>query len=498
MPVVEQFIVPGHGAELRVTSVQVAGGDLALMRRGADTLWTRAPMSLAGVVLDSLSGSPVRDAHVSLAGSSLTGTSDNRGRFTISGVLPGQYSVEVRTPSLDSVVAVHQSSLTVTGAAAPVELRVPSGQQVAATLCGPTAGTREGATGMVLGRAHRADSSASRAVDHLKVVAEWTVDSTVRRVETNGTADGAFRLCAVPVNVAMVLRASADSIETAAPSPIRIPNGTRLARTELTLERADVLARAAAVFVGVVISDSTHAPIPGAEIALTDISKNVLADAHGAFRVEGIPPGEHAIRVRAIGYGAADTKLTFKGNETVERRVVLGRAVTLEAVNVEATRPLLSSFEENRKLGLGHFLTRADLAKRENMSLVSFLESVNGLRIIHGPTGRAWAIGTHPPGSVRGIPPDVPDSIEGAPVSSCWAQVYLNDMPVFTGKIIEEHGRVLAGAGIHWEPLFDVSMFTAAQVEAVEYYASPAETPFKYQRNDPRCGVLVIWTRKSR
>ena len=128
----------------------------------------------------------------------------------------------------------------------------------------------------------------------------------------------------------------------------------------------------------------------------------------------------------------------------------------------------------------------------------SSLESVNGLRIIHGPTGRAWAIGTHPPGSVRGIAPDVADSIEGAPVSSCWAQVYLNDMPVFTGKIVEEHGRVLAGAGIHWEPLFDVSMFTAAQVEAVEYYASPAETPFKYQRNDPRCGVLVIWTRKSR
>ena len=51
---------------------------------------------------------------------------------------PGQYTVEVRTPSLDSVVAVHQSALTVLDADARVELRVPSAAQVAATLCGPT------------------------------------------------------------------------------------------------------------------------------------------------------------------------------------------------------------------------------------------------------------------------------------------------------------------------------------------------------------------------
>jgi hypothetical protein len=246
-----------------------------------------------------------------------------------------------------------------------------------------------------------------------------------------------------------------------------------------------------------VINDSTHAPIPGAEIALTDLAKSVLADARGAFRVEGIPPGDHQIRVRAIGYGAADTRLTFKGNETVERRVVLGRAVTLEVVNVEATRPLLPSFEENRKRGLGHFLTRADLAKRENISLVSFLESMNGLRVVHGSSGKEWAMGTHPPGSFRGIPPDAPDSVEGAPVSSCWTHVYLNDVPVFSGKIIQER-RGLRGVAVHWEPLFDVGTFTAAQVEAIEFYASPADTPLKYQQNDPRCGVLVIWTRRSR
>jgi hypothetical protein len=260
------------------------------------------------------------------------------------------------------------------------------------------------------------------------------------------------------------------------------------------------LARRSAVFSGVVVSDSTHTPIAGAEISLPDLAKSTFADAHGTFRIENIPPGDYQIRVRAIGYGAADTHLTFKGNETVERRVVLGRAVTLEAVNVEAKRPLLPSFEENRKLGLGHFLTRADLAARENMSLVSFLESMNGLRIVHGNDGRAWATGTHA-GSAIGIPPDLPDSLWGARTSSCWSQVYLNDQLVFGGKIIEETSVRTSTSPPHrwphWEPLFDISTFSAAQVEGIEYYASAAETPLRYQRNDPRCGVLVIWTRKS-
>jgi hypothetical protein len=164
-------------------------------------------------------------------------------------------------------------------------------------------------------------------------------------------------------------------------------------------------------------------------------------------------------------------------------------------MSVEASRPLLPSFEENRRLGLGRFLTRADLAAREQMSLVSFLEQLPSLRVIRGANSRAWVVSSHP-GSVRAIAPDAADSVQGAPPMPCYTQVYLNDVPVFAGRIVEERGRGVRGTP-HWEPLFDVSTFTAYQVEAIEYYAGAAETPLKYQRNDPRCGVLVIWTRRS-
>jgi hypothetical protein len=43
---------------------------------------------------------------------------------------------------------------------------------------------------------------------------------------------------------------------------------------------------------------------------------------------------------------------------------------------------------------------------------------------------------------------------------------------------------------------FDISMIAPEQVEAVEFYAGPAQTPLKYSRMGSNCGVLVIWTRR--
>ena len=33
------------------------------------------------------------------------------------------------------------------------------------------------------------------------------------------------------------------------------------------------------------------------------------------------------------------------------------------------------------------------------------------------------------------------------------------------------------------------------QIQAIEFYAGPAETPSEYQTLNSDCGVLVIWTR---
>lgn len=241
MPLIVQVVRPGHGAETRVSEIRVAGGELALARRGSDTLWRGPRRVLAGTLLDSLSASPLAGARVTVSGTALEANSDGRGRFTIPGVLPGEYTLQVHTPSLDSMNAVHQSALALIDAATALEIRVPNGQQIAATLCGPAAG-RTDAGGIIVGNVRlRGDSTPD--VRGARVVAEWRADPSdstrVRHVEVSPTSDGRFRLCGVPVNTAIELRAKADGYETLEASIVRIPPTVRVARAELTLDRRE-------------------------------------------------------------------------------------------------------------------------------------------------------------------------------------------------------------------------------------------------------------------
>jgi hypothetical protein len=68
--------------------------------------------------------------------------------------------------------------------------------------------------------------------------------------------------------------------------------------------------------------------------------------------------------------------------------------------------------------------------------------------------------------------------------AECYSQIYLDDILVYRG----ENG----------EDLFDVNSIPANQIEAIEYYASPAELPARYSGLNSPCGALVIWTRRSR
>jgi len=140
MPVLQQVARPANqgGVQLKLAEVHVAGGELALARLGTDTLWKRPLLALSGTVVDSASGRTVAGARVSLVGTPVADSADSRGRFTLQGVLLGEYTMEVRTPSLDSVNAMHQIPIAFTDSAVTLTVRVPSATQ----LCRLSAATR--------------------------------------------------------------------------------------------------------------------------------------------------------------------------------------------------------------------------------------------------------------------------------------------------------------------------------------------------------------------
>lgn len=497
MPVMEQVDFPGRPSELRVGAVQTTGGVLSVARRGNDTLWTGERYPLEGIVLDSTSGKGVAGARVRVLGTASEVTTDGKGRFTVPGMLLNNYDLDVHTASLDSLSTSRRTSLSFGESDTRIEVRVPSAQQVVASICGASA-TGGDAIGILIGRVRLRDSA---AVSNGLVVAEWAAQShaagsdtaagLTRRIEVHAAPNGAFRLCGLPVNTALRLRASGESAETAEDTTIRIPAAARIAHADLALERLSALASRGAVFIGIVVTDSTRAPIAGAEVALPDMAKSALTDAHGEFRITGIAAGDQRVVVRRIGYGAADTRVTFRANETVERRVVLGRAVMLEPVIVSdrAFERAMTSFEEHRHMGQGHFMMRAEIAPYNGMTMTAVLQEIPGIGLRFGQNHGIYVASSraHPM-----CPPYNAACFQdqgfytggegGAPVA-CYAQVWLD-------------GMLMNGSREPTEP-FDMGRIPPERIEALEYYAGAAETPMEYSRLGSSCGVLVIWRRRD-
>ncbi len=489
MPVVVQSVRSRRlgGTQPQVSEIRIAGGELSIARRGNDTLWSRPPMTFTGVVLDSLSGDGVPGARTLLNPGALTATADAGGRFAISGVIPGQYMLEIRTPSLDSLNAAHQVPLAITDSGPPLRVRVPNAGQLARFLCSATPARARDAirNGIVIGSVRTmADSS----LGIIRVAAEWSegtagTDGAARAIETKTDARGNFRLCNMPVGTAVIVRAMPDS-GSAPPAFVRVSSESRLARVKIAV---DPLRAGLALFTGSVVNDTTFQPMSGVEITLPGLSKSAVADARGLFQIAGIPPGTHRVVARRVGYGPLDATVTFEANRAVNQRIVLRRLVTLDSVVIVGTATRSTSFDEHIKLGLGHFIAGAELERQAMVPLAAVLTSVPGSQVARGRATQGWILSKRAPAFFPGgePPPSIyfPEPFEkrqGMP-AGCYAKVYID--------------RILMNPGLP-TPAFDVNTIKTDELEAVEYYSGPSQTPSEYSDLNSGCGVLVLWRKR--
>ena len=500
MPVLGHYGGLVSRSEVRVTDLKVSGGELAVARRGNDTLWSRPTLTLSGTVTDSMTRAPVAGAQVTVRGTRLESPTDARGRFAIDGVLFGDYILDVRTPTLSALGAISQVPVSFSDSTTLIDVRLPSADQVASAVCGGLKLAGASREGFVVGRVElRKDSVVPRNV---RVSAEWATinasrndeprsEQSARSLSGRVDARGTFRICGVPIEWPLVIRATADSMRSATVS-IRIPTGQRFARAELMLDPA---LKPVAAFAGIVLSDSVEQPLAGAEVALPDLERGVLTDNTGGFRFTDVPAGRHRVLVRRLGFGALDTTIAFAADDAVMRRVFLRRIATLDSVIVRAERSdrALRDFDDNRRIGLGHFLVREDLAKMEGRTMASIIGQFPGAALVNGKGTKAWLSTTRyrshcQPRNLQCILreqlyyiPDKTEAAEGMRVA-CYAQVYLDNMIMTQGPPTEP---------------FDLSSIAQSQIEAIEYYSNPAQTPAKYSKLGATCGVLVIHTRRS-
>jgi hypothetical protein len=478
---------------------------------------------LRGSLVSALNGGPVPRAQVSVSGKPLRAMTDAAGRFEIAGVPYGEQTLEVRTWSLDSLGAVSQSSVVFADTLKPVALRLPTMSAFAKAMCtldSGVTGTLLG-DGVIVGSIEmRGDSIVPPAV---RVLAEWSDAGAGGKpgkshwVQTRSDMRGAYRLCGVPTNTPMIVRAEASDA-AAVPLSVQVAEASHFTRAELTLDRN---LRATAAFVGLVMTDSTRSPLGGTEIALPKLSKHVVTNDRGSFRVTDIPPGTYDVNVRHVGYGALQTPLTFAANQTLERKIILGRSLTLETFNVVAeadeAAASIPGFEENRKLGLGAFLTRSELERQEGRRLSDAIAQMKGTGVAQGSSSRGFIMSTRqPPSLPKCANPSETAPMHGVNSGKTYANcgtlssasgdagtgVYCPESPTeqLQGILCGCYAQVYVDGSLmnrgNPTPPFNVNEIEIASIEAIEFYASPALTPMRYSQLSP-CGVLVIWSRRS-
>lgn len=445
--------------------------------------------SIRGTVIDSVSGKPVASARVAVYNTAFQTVADSLGRFAFSDVPAGDRALTIHTASLDSLSASYTVPVTVSGATT-IAVRVPSALQIAGTACGDGYGSG----GIVLGRLKLDDSTGSLAGT---VSAEWKTaagSEAPKWVSATADARGRFALCGVPLDTALSLRALTDGASGQA-TGFRVSSAARFGRTELVLRRERTTT---ATFAGVV-TDSTNKPIINAEVMLPDLGKGTGTNEQGVFVLRDLPAGSQRVVVRHVGYGAIETQLMFASGQTLQRHIMMVRSTTLDSVVVteKSTDHALDDFEVNRRLGLGHFLTRAELAPQEGRSTGAVLTSIPGIKVyVMGPyawvgSSRHNATSLHG-GGVGKLGLDKADSLKQAPLWECYALVYLDRNLIWRGQ--KYTYRTPQGVVTQWEPLFDINTIPVSSIEAIEFYATGAETPMKYASLNSECGVLVIHT----
>ncbi|MEO8193132.1 MAG: carboxypeptidase regulatory-like domain-containing protein [Gemmatimonadales bacterium] len=470
-----------------------------------DTARRRPGVTVSGVVRDSIARMPLADAIVQLVAADRsadfirTAVSDSLGRFTLTDVPGGRYALGFFHPVLDSLgVQAPLRDVYVDGQR-PVhaDLGIPSPARLRAAICGVRYASGSGA--LLVGVVRNARDGAP--VAGVTVIGEWVElslgrDGVLRRlahlVATTGE-NGWFAMCNVPSAGTVALTASrgadsTDFIEVQVPAEGFLRRelylgSARTVATGSTDQRADAAGQSSGRMhvgdgrlSGTVVTAAEGRPLAGAQVSITD-GPQTRANERGEWTLVDAPVGTRMLEIRALGYYPERRHVhVIPGAEPVRVALSTLKAV-LDTVKVRATRFYnrdRSGFQERRHVGVGRYLTPADIARRPATFTSDLFRTVSGVRI-------GFASDTLMSDMVLAVSPDDMSTtdrrilMKGISGDWCAPAIYMDGlhMPGFDADAIDA-----------WVRPRDVS--------GIEIY-SEASVPSEFQQKRSGCGSIVIW-----
>jgi len=240
------------------------------------------------------------------------------------------------------------------------------------------------------------------------------------------------------------------------------------------------------------VADSAGIAIPNPEASLNGRAGRV--GPGGKLLFTDVAPGRYNLLVRAVGFSPFSGTLDLSPSDTLDfevRLISLPQQLAPVVTTVpapESRSPRLAAFEERRKMGLGEYFTRSDLARREHSSLDNVLRTVTGVQLVRRPVGCG---GGYALASGRGG-----QSLESQPWMACVGHRRGNPDVTFEVACyfaIVVDGIKLWTPGQHEPP--NVQTYSVVGLDAIEVYRGAAELPVQYQGVGSACGAVLLWTR---
>jgi hypothetical protein len=211
---------------------------------------------------------------------------------------------------------------------------------------------------------------------------------------------------------------------------------------------------------GIVLDAEARKPMVGVQVSLEGRGLMMLTDKKGRFKFSKLTEGDYLVRAEVTGFPTAVTPIQLARGERMEVEFMVGAESSgqvLPDLEVTSDAPRVSPIAEfNRRAleGNGRYITRPEIEKRRAANLMDLVRSVPGVRVL--------------------CPRNVHDCVLRLRRASCGPAYFLDGHPTDPSVLF---------------------LTLPSDVEGIEVYTGPSETPIELEGVRSGCGVVAIWTR---
>jgi hypothetical protein len=199
-------------------------------------------------------------------------------------------------------------------------------------------------------------------------------------------------------------------------------------------------------------------------VGVTSGENRAISNDSGSYSIAAISIGSARLFARRVGYAPETvTVVVVAGRVTHADFIMTAVAASLpgELVVADPTRGKMGPFNRRKSRGVGAFMTRDEIEKRQPGTMSELFRYLPGVGVTQKMAGEPQ-------------PVHMQRSVNSSMQASCVVQLYVDGHPYPNGSVDD---------------------FSPTLIEGVEVYRSASEIPADFRTRDATCGLISLWTR---